>query len=1033
MQSGITGVVLVGHYYNRGGYASLVHDYHKAFLAAGIPCRVVPNGAVVDEVRAEWENDVLASAACSLGPRPALIICDIPPRFRLVGGKDFYKRIGITIFETDRLPTGWADHCNLMDEIWVPSDFNMETFASSGVRPSLLRKVPIGIDEELFDADKIALEEKSRRRLPARAYGKFTFLYLFGLHFRKGFDILLRSYLAEFRNDEDVFLLMSCFPVSSGVQERGERSIREFVLDQSYPETASADEAVREGGPFEILEEWHSNSELRGLYMAADAYVSTERASGWSLPCMEMMAIGKPVAAVDWGGGTEFMNAENAFLIRPGELVPVDERLQRENAWYRGHMWPDLQESEVRAAMRSLFQNSGMRRLKAAAGQETVRSAFSKKAIGQQISALLRFSPEKAAGEQALPIIYPTPRKVEVHETVWERIRAIKSRWPERKIGLVAQPGTSAALMSVVTGSQVGTVTAFHSDLGSAPQAVVDLWVAADGLENEWSQFEGVPIVSFTEDIEAIEELFQRATPACETEARQGRILLAATGKVLDEVWAEINRLGFEISAVLTDSPDQAENVVRSWRGLPVVSMAEAAISGADSVLLGDIAPFQQRRLIELIGLCLPGVAVEPVVTRGQMPTVKDRDSLFKRSVFRHWSGFQAGALGRLVLYPAFDSASLLHNELARIGWFVPAQGGVEILVGVTPDLVSESGHPANLNISDAMGVRPDPDLSHVHRVTERELRSSLGEPGTAAVVWKTSGLSAEDFGLLDLCPNIILTDINDHGMRSGFASAYLRSYCLSRDELWKSREISRRRLLDHLAQNAQARIFGTGPSLAQCLEDDLSGSYNIICNTIVRSRELLDHIKPRLVVAADADFHFGVSAYAARFRSDLSHAVLSNDMLFVCPEAHSHFLAEQMPEIADRVVGIPVAGQEVNLDLKNAFFCGALDNVLLQFLLPLATTVAEDIKLYGFDGKRPGEKKFWNHSNMAQYGDLLDTVEECHPAFFFYRDYQEYFDRHSALIEAVIQSGEALGRRYECRTPSVVPALASRYVPIHK
>ena len=43
------------------------------------------------------------------------------------------RRIGCTIFETDRLPAGWARECNRMDEVWVPSEFNRGTFAASGV------------------------------------------------------------------------------------------------------------------------------------------------------------------------------------------------------------------------------------------------------------------------------------------------------------------------------------------------------------------------------------------------------------------------------------------------------------------------------------------------------------------------------------------------------------------------------------------------------------------------------------------------------------------------------------------------------------------------------------------------------------------------------------------------------------------------------------------------------------------------------------------------------------------------------------
>ena len=38
--------------------------------------------------------------------------------------------VGRTMFETDGLPAEWVGRCEALDEIWVPSDFNRETFAA---------------------------------------------------------------------------------------------------------------------------------------------------------------------------------------------------------------------------------------------------------------------------------------------------------------------------------------------------------------------------------------------------------------------------------------------------------------------------------------------------------------------------------------------------------------------------------------------------------------------------------------------------------------------------------------------------------------------------------------------------------------------------------------------------------------------------------------------------------------------------------------------------------------------------------------
>ena len=53
--------------------------------------------------------------------------------------------IGRAMYETDRMPEPWVSICNSMDEIWVPSVFNIETFRRAGVKASKLHVIPQSI------------------------------------------------------------------------------------------------------------------------------------------------------------------------------------------------------------------------------------------------------------------------------------------------------------------------------------------------------------------------------------------------------------------------------------------------------------------------------------------------------------------------------------------------------------------------------------------------------------------------------------------------------------------------------------------------------------------------------------------------------------------------------------------------------------------------------------------------------------------------------------------------------------------------
>jgi len=75
-------------------------------------------------------------------PRPMYQTAPCPPQ----GVK--YK-IGRTVFETDRIPSGWPSRLNQMDEIWVPSPFSVEIFKAAGVTVPVLA-MPEPVDTNFF-------------------------------------------------------------------------------------------------------------------------------------------------------------------------------------------------------------------------------------------------------------------------------------------------------------------------------------------------------------------------------------------------------------------------------------------------------------------------------------------------------------------------------------------------------------------------------------------------------------------------------------------------------------------------------------------------------------------------------------------------------------------------------------------------------------------------------------------------------------------------------------------------------------------
>lgn len=257
---------------------------------------------------------------------------------------DFNRYVGITMFETDRLPAGWAEACNGMDEVWVPSTFNKETFASAGVDPSKLKVMPFGIDTTIYDPSRV-------RPIDIKGKRGFTFLSTFQWNKRKGWDVLLRAYLSAFSSEDEVCLVLRTYPdriKTPSIRERIDAFTRELGFDP-----AKAPSII-------LIDEFLPEAKMPALYAAADAFVLPTRGEGWGIPFMEAMASGLPTIGTRWSSHLDFMNDENSFLIDIDGLTPVDSDQTRENPFYTpDQLWAEPSVEHAAKLMRFVYEHQG--------------------------------------------------------------------------------------------------------------------------------------------------------------------------------------------------------------------------------------------------------------------------------------------------------------------------------------------------------------------------------------------------------------------------------------------------------------------------------------------------------------------------------------------------------------------------------------------------------------------------------------------------------------------------------------------------
>jgi glycosyltransferase involved in cell wall biosynthesis len=360
------GVYFHGPVYGGSGYADENLHVVLGLAGHGIPVQLEPRGARSDtgkllstEIQAQL--NVLTDARVDL--QQSVFFVSAPAHeFQ---PQSYYARrtVGRTTFETDRIPDGWRDHCNALDEIWVPSHFNHETFARAGVAENKLHVLQEGIDTSHFRPGSQPLKIPGTRG--------FNFLSVFDWQLRKGYDILLRAFCEEFRPDEDVALILKVSTLNQPHSHLAD--LVSYFIERMLRRTL-------ENSPnIVLLSGMLPHARFPQLYASADVFVLPTRGEGWGRPYMEALACGRPVIATRWGGQMDFLNDDNADLIELEGLRSTGTNIDLEI--FAGHKWAEPSVDHLRRLLRRAVTDRHSSARKAARGLLDMREKWDWRAV----------------------------------------------------------------------------------------------------------------------------------------------------------------------------------------------------------------------------------------------------------------------------------------------------------------------------------------------------------------------------------------------------------------------------------------------------------------------------------------------------------------------------------------------------------------------------------------------------------------------------------------------------------------------------
>lgn len=336
------GVKYVGPVNDFSGYGEASRNYIFSLHERGIPVTVSPRNFDPNPppIADEKQRELLGSLINKDIPYDIVIIHLTPDLYPQHVEKGKYN-IGFVAWETSLFHPRWVQACNVLNEVWVPCQWNVGAVRNSDIKIPVYR-VPHGIDTSTFDV--AGGKEFTVNGLDK---GTFKFYSIFQWIYRKNPEGLLRAYLNAFDETDDVALVLKSYRVGGA---RDKTYIRDTILDikkdmniGSYPRVI-------------LIGDILSKTQMLGLHLYGDACVGLHRGEGWGLPLFEAGLAGKPVIATGLGGNTEFMTSENSYLV--DYQMTFVSGMSSFNPWYLGNQqWAEPNIVHASALMREVFEN----------------------------------------------------------------------------------------------------------------------------------------------------------------------------------------------------------------------------------------------------------------------------------------------------------------------------------------------------------------------------------------------------------------------------------------------------------------------------------------------------------------------------------------------------------------------------------------------------------------------------------------------------------------------------------------------------
>lgn len=290
--------------------------------------------------------------------------------------------VGVTAgIEVDRISPVWIEKSQIMDKIIVPSTFSKAGFDNTSYEvtnnengqhiPEWRNHTPV--DVVPYPVKTIEADKDFKLDLDT----SFNFLAMAQWGPRKNLDALIKWFIDEFHDEEDVGLVVKTSRKNNSVMDRDavEKQLTDFI-NANYPEKKCS---------IYVVHGYLTEPEVKALFQqeSIKAFCTTTHGEGWCLPMFDAAIEGMPVVAAPWSAYTDFMTmpdkkGKDKFmgLKVEFELGPVAKDSIWEGVIEKGSNWAFPKEFGFKHSLRKLYNNYGTYKKRAVTLQKHIQEKY---------------------------------------------------------------------------------------------------------------------------------------------------------------------------------------------------------------------------------------------------------------------------------------------------------------------------------------------------------------------------------------------------------------------------------------------------------------------------------------------------------------------------------------------------------------------------------------------------------------------------------------------------------------------------------